>query len=519
MLISGRAPSSKLVAILVALIFAIGLAVRLPQLTESLWFDEWLRTLSNLRGEHGRRLLLHDVHNPLYNATIWVWVRIFGDSEPVLRLPSLFAVCVAGGFVLDYAKRRFDLIGGYVGLWSIALWWVTAPVLVWYSCEAKNNAFVLMISAAVLWACDRVGRQDHTASHADSHVLSGLWAACAVCILAIWTDWVTLIAMVPALWFMVLRCNRAFAGHGRASRWLPTLVVFALAVSPLVVWKAIHVSDLARNYLTAFTPWLGVRLLCTHFTGIDAIWPREVQRNDACWFVAAVLLPTLCIGAARLWRGASDGKSGAPARELIVMAIGMLGVFLFGSFFATALRPNGEWNFYQPRNMLILLIPFVLCVAAGIGTVARHRTRGLVWAWMIAINVVGSISMVTVLKERPTIMAPNPNWRAIAADIRTVVPNGAIAVIGSCLPQPVERYDPLRATRGVFVMGDGPTQQMATDWIALRESGQIHEELFVMSDRFTLPISDEAEAWLDARAWERGEVGIITWWRIAHKKR
>jgi hypothetical protein len=518
MLLPRRATSSTLVAIIVALVFSIGLAVRLPQLTESLWFDEWLRTLGNLQGENGRRLLLHDVHNPLYNATIWVWVRLFGDSEPVLRLPSLFAVFVAGGFVLDYAKRRSDLIGGHVGLWSIALWWVTAPVLVWYSCEAKNNAFVLMMSAAVLWACDRVGRQDRPASHAESQVLSGLWAACAVCIFAIWTDWVTLIAMVPAVCFMVLRCGRAFAGRGLASHWVAPLAVLALAVSPLVVWKAIHVSDLTRNYLTAFTPWLGVRLLCTHFTGIDAIWPREVQRNDACWLVAAVLLPILCIGAARLWRGAADGKSGAPARELIVMTVGMLSVFLLGSFLVTALRPNGEWNFYQPRNMLILLIPFVLFVAAGLGMVARDRTRGLMWAWMIAINVVGSVSMVTVLKERPSIMAPNPNWRAIAAEIRTVVPNGAIAVIGPCLPQPVERYDPLRTTRGVFVMGDEPTQKMTTDWIALRESGHIKEELFVMSDRFTLPLSDEMEAWLDARAWERGEVGVITWWWIAHKK-
>lgn len=518
MLIPRRSMSSTLVASLVALVFAIGLAVRLPQLTESLWFDEWLRTLDNLRGDSAKRLLLHDVHNPLYNATIWVWVRIFGDSEPVLRLPSLFAVFVAGCFVCDYARRRVELIGGRVGLWSLALWWVTAPVLVWYSCEAKNNAFVLMMAAAVLWACDRVGRPGSAGDHPAAAVLPGLWGACAVCILAIWTDWVTLTAMIPAVWVMMLRCSRTLERAQVPSRWFAPFVVFVLAITPLVVWKLLHVSDLARDYLTAFTPWLGVRLLCTHFTGIDAIWPREVQRNDACWFVAAVLLPLLCLGAARLWRGAADEKSGAPARELVVMAVGMLSVFLLGSFLVLAIRPNGEWNFYQPRNMLILLIPFALFVAAGLGTVARDRTRGLMWAWMIAINVVGSVSMVTVLKERPTIMAPNPNWRAVASDVRTVVPNGPVAVIGPCLPQPIQRYDPLRASRSEFVSGDGPTQKMVADWLVLRESGRVNEELFVMSDRFTLPLTDETQAWLDARAWERGEVGIITWWWIAHKK-
>src|SRR3954468_15698820 len=57
--------------ILWSLLLGLSLALRVPGLFESLWFDEVYRTFVVLRDDIMKDLLLHDVHNPLYNAFMY----------------------------------------------------------------------------------------------------------------------------------------------------------------------------------------------------------------------------------------------------------------------------------------------------------------------------------------------------------------------------------------------------------------------------------------------------------------
>jgi hypothetical protein len=80
------------------ILLLVGLVLRVPRLTQSIWFDEAFRTFVVLKAENARSILLHDVHNPLYNACMYIWIRVFGDSDFASRpfLRSLFFARTSG---------------------------------------------------------------------------------------------------------------------------------------------------------------------------------------------------------------------------------------------------------------------------------------------------------------------------------------------------------------------------------------------------------------------------------------
>ncbi len=73
-------------------IILLALALRLINLDQSLWLDEAVNVVDAKKTTFGRFLTeypLGDFHPPLYFAFLWVLVRVFGDSELVVRMPSV----------------------------------------------------------------------------------------------------------------------------------------------------------------------------------------------------------------------------------------------------------------------------------------------------------------------------------------------------------------------------------------------------------------------------------------------
>ena len=127
-----------------------GLLVRWFRLGEqSLWVDE-IFTWHN--AEIGGVLSAGDVfstdHGPLLQVLLHVLGGWFGDSEFVMRFPSVIAGTLA---VLVFAGLAARLLGREAAVpaaWCAAL----SPFLVWYGQEARNYAFAILFSMAAIWA-------------------------------------------------------------------------------------------------------------------------------------------------------------------------------------------------------------------------------------------------------------------------------------------------------------------------------------------------------------------------------
>ena len=107
-----------------------------------------------LSGESARHLILRDVHNPLYNLMMYAWIRVIGDSEVAIRIPSLGAALALIWLVWRWVVPRF---GARAGALSAAMMAVS-PVAVWYSTEAKNNIFTVLFTTLGVMTLDSAMR-------------------------------------------------------------------------------------------------------------------------------------------------------------------------------------------------------------------------------------------------------------------------------------------------------------------------------------------------------------------------
>lgn len=119
----------------IAIVF-LGFALRLLWIGRApLWYDEagsvwmaslpWPRMIAATAG---------DAHPPFYLAMLWAWMRLFGSSEVMVRLPSAFfsALCTPVTYVI--AKRlQLSRAVSLVAAGLMAL----LPAQLWYAQEAR----------------------------------------------------------------------------------------------------------------------------------------------------------------------------------------------------------------------------------------------------------------------------------------------------------------------------------------------------------------------------------------------
>jgi len=128
-------------------ILLAALLLRLPLMFQGYWYDEaFTERLTTLPLDRLFPAILSDTHPPLYYSAIWLWSRLAGHSEFMLRLPSLVY-----GLLAVYLLYRLVIALGLSersALIAAALCAIT-PSAIYYSTEARSYA---MLTCAVLGA-------------------------------------------------------------------------------------------------------------------------------------------------------------------------------------------------------------------------------------------------------------------------------------------------------------------------------------------------------------------------------
>lgn len=375
-------------------LLVLGLTLRLPRLLDSIWFDEAFRSLLMLRPERIRDLLLHDVHNPLYNAFMYGWVRVFGDREISIRTPSLLAGLGIIFVLFRWVRTRWG---------NRAAWWVAAflalnPVHLWYSTEAKNNIFAVLFTALTLWRLDSVDLTP-TRRNVALAALAGT--------LALWTDFQCLLVLPVAWlgWVVVCSHNPLRPGRRRAML-LSALGALSLAL-PLLIFKAANLEDLDRDYLRYFRFHEPIRWLFAWFITGNAL----LNLGQGAWPLVALAtaplaLPALAAGCHRL--------RSTPAGVIAIAAcFAPFVVFFLASEASTYL--SRSTRLYQERNLLVILPGLSVVLAVGAASV-QSRIGMIAARWgLLAISLASSLAIGTWSRDRDTVMYPSPDWRGAGA--------------------------------------------------------------------------------------------------------
>jgi 4-amino-4-deoxy-L-arabinose transferase-like glycosyltransferase len=377
----------------IGIILFVGLLLRLVDLNRSVWIDEvWYATRFGIPNWEvlGSHLLL-DKSAPFYQITMFFWVRIFGDSEISIRLPSL--ICGLSSIFLTY-RIALESIGRRVALLAGILL-ALSPVHLWYCREASPYAMVVFLSLLSVYAFEKL-RDASAKSH--WYYIYGGSLLCAV-----FTHWFAgafLIAFSLLGYFT-----------DKKAKWpiikLNTLIGIVLGCFWLFKLKC-GVWPTGDSFLRAFTP-LEWWLLFSHwFPFANSLWSKSQPYhlgnilNDPAWCLSQVVVMLIFVRG--LMTGLRRRKTFGGLDYLLYVCI--LPLFLLG------LTLRGYSHIYIERYMLIIVPFYCIIIARG----ATHfKTRAVE---VITITVIVAFSVLTLItffikdaRCQWSVYKPNPGWR------------------------------------------------------------------------------------------------------------
>jgi uncharacterized membrane protein len=207
-------------------LIALAAALRM-MMSRGLWLDE-ATSVAQAKMDFGRMLSYmreSDVHPPLHQIILWADIRLFGDSEFAVRLPSLVfgtaLVPVLYGLGRDMFGRTTGLIAALIG--------AIGPAAVWYSQEARMYPLFMLLATLTIWAQLRAVR-------------SGSWKAwlaySIVTSALMWTHYFSALhVMVQQLAFFALMWTKRGTPSLKPlfKGWLRSTLLIILLTAPVLV--------------------------------------------------------------------------------------------------------------------------------------------------------------------------------------------------------------------------------------------------------------------------------------------
>jgi uncharacterized membrane protein/O-antigen/teichoic acid export membrane protein len=308
----GTPPGATVLALTVG-----GLILRLAA-SRGLWLDE-ATEVSQTHLSYGgmlHQLATTDVHPPLHHTVLWLTVRVFGDGELAVRLPSL----IAGTLLIPLLYRvGSELYDRRAGLAAAALGAV-APFPVWYSQEARMYAFFMLFATLAVWMQARAVRRGGTADWA------GYVLATAALIYNQYFSVLMVLTQQAAFAVLVLRGDRRLLRG-----WLASAAAVALLVAPLAPFalEQFHANESAGKGFegvpsqagAAASQQAGLAKPAVYGALTNAVWAVFGYHSDATMTRIAALWPLGILGSlALLGRGRSRSTLLLVACALVPMA-------------------------------------------------------------------------------------------------------------------------------------------------------------------------------------------------------
>lgn len=462
--------------VVVPLLAVLAVVLRLPNLGESVWFDEvWYaasRAGSSLSDVWSDFLMQPPA--PLYWVVMCFWARAFGDSEVVVRVPSLV-------FGIASIALTYRIAGTYGSPWVALLaaaFLCVSPVHVWYSQEATPYAMTLFFLLASVRAWLRL-REDPTRP-ARYAVYGG------ALLVTVFTHYFTALFLLPltllGLTLDVSSRRRVLAVHA---------VVVACLVLALGIKFHFGVVRTGQGFLRPFTPFEWWMLFFHWFLQGNALWTVSPYRATATYLLGAPLLLACQASFAVLFLRGIFSHRAEPRRatELVVLTSAVPVAMVL-------LTHAGYRQLYIERYLLVLLPFFAIVLARGAASFVDGRAA---IASAAAMGVLGAASYGAWLQksETWTVYKQNPDWREAAHYLGDHAASSGAVIVTTGLQAELDYYLPRErnasALRTVRYDGKALESLLADDGV---------RDLYLVTNDFWRSEADEVVRWL------RGETSV-----------
>ena len=373
----------------------LGTVLRLPNLGESFWLDEvlystsyWVSSLYNLW-----HLFLNDTSAPLYRVLLFFWIKIFGENELSVRIPSLlFGI---SSIVLTYWIARAYCSPSVAFLAALLLCF--SPAHVWYSQEAAPYAMTLFFCLATVLAWLRLREMpSHRAWYA---VYLSMFLA------AVFTHYYAAVFLLP-LTLLSVAVERPLRRRIMVAQ---AVVVSSLALALGIKYLAGHVKT-GQEFLRPFTLFEWWMLFFNWFLQGNSLWTVSPYRANMEYLMSEPLLLVCQVFFLVIFlRGLlphREQKNWTQTWELCLFISSLPLVMLL-------LTQAGYRHLYVERYLLLVLPFFLILLARGAASFSNARA---VIVCSLAAGVIGAASYGAFLykSDRWTVYKQNPDWRSFS---------------------------------------------------------------------------------------------------------
>lgn len=377
------------------LFLLLGIILRIPNLNESLWFDEVLysthvgaATLQALK-----TIILLDIPAPLYRVFIFFWIRLVGEnSEVLIRLPSivcgLLSILTACLLADHFFGRRTAILTGVLLCIS--------PVHIWYSQEATPYAitqiiFLLAIYSFVLWR-----------DNPQNKYLAIGYAISLFC--AVFSHFMIMAYLIP-----LTLLSLPYPKLRKKSILIHLIIIVSLGIF-LAIKYHFGILKTGSSFLRPFTLFQWWMLFFHWFLHGNSIWtinpygmkPSFLIQHPSLLFVQILSFAALIRGVVLyIKQGDTIGKWEL-VFYLVTLPIALLCLTLIG-----------YKNLFVERYLYAIL-PVFFIVLAGSATVRLNKKLASIFSTSLVL--LGIIALFSSIQKNEiwTVYKPNPDWRSAA---------------------------------------------------------------------------------------------------------
>jgi len=363
--------------ILAGLVVA-GLALRLA-VARGIWLDEAISI-------HQAHLSLHDLFRnlyygdrqpPLYHLTLWLTIRMFGDGELAVRLPSLIAGTLVIPVLYELGRELYDRRTGLIA----AAFAAVSPLLIWYSQEVRMYEFAALFGLLALLTQMRVIR----------HGTMLNWAAYILATAALlWSHYFGLLLIgVQQLVFVGVLIHRKHSDEPVRSLALGFAYSAAVLVMQLVPLLVFAHHQYQVTSAAAGSPSGTYDYLSFYSVLANLAWSLWGYQPDATTVLLAAMWPLALLGSLVLLGRGGSRQTMRLAAAAIALVVMLIVVSLF------------DRSYFEVRNFL-LLVPLILLLIARLitGWIKQPRTRVLI-AGGIALTLLVGLADQQLNKSNP----------------------------------------------------------------------------------------------------------------------
>jgi len=333
-----------------------------------------------------------DQHPPLYFLLLHGAIGLWGESDLVLRLPSVFFATIAVPLLYAMGVR---LRGSGVGLLA-ALFGALSPFYLWYAQEARMYTMVTALALAATWSLWR--------ARTERKWIWGLASGLLAC-LGVATQYLFALLVACALLLSLFLWPRRVSTEASPpeSRRVRHLAALACAIAILLVALTVAIRRVAQLLPTL---WVGRRYVSPSVMIGDALNSFSLGLSVSLWKVWWIDLGFAAIylaGVVSLWRrpppiGTENDPVSAGRRRgaglitvVAYIVVPMVCIWAFSLFVPV----------YSNSRYLIMSSPaFYLGLALGVSAAARWR-RELAFLLVAALVVsMGASTQAYFFKER-----------------------------------------------------------------------------------------------------------------------